>query len=296
MPLHFTVSPNENALRLGVFLRRRGASVACVRSVKFCEDGLLVNGVRRRTSWPLVAGDVVSITLPPEEYSALPQELPLEIVYESPRAMVINKPAGMVMHPTRSHHDGTLANAFCGEMRRRGQVAAFRCAGRLDVNTSGLVVCAMDAFAAPVLAAGLQKTYTALVGGRLPLGDGVIDAPLAPREDSVILQRVHPAGKPSVTKYTVLAACEEASLVQVRPQTGRTHQIRVHFAHLGHPLLGDELYGGACSRMQRHALHAGQVLFRQPGDEKTVPVCVQVPLPADMAQLVHTFGFDAAMF
>lgn len=290
MTLEFRVEPGEDGLCLGPFLRRRGVSLALVRSLKGVEGGLLVDGAPAHTNRKLAAGQLAGLGLPAETgCSAAPQNIPLELLYHSRDALVVNKPAGMVTHPGPSHRAGSLANAFCGMMQRQGLPAVFRPVGRLDADTSGLALMAMNAASAPLLARSLQKSYLALAGGRLPAGEGIIDAPLAPAPGSSVRQQVHPAGRPSTTRYRVLGSAGGGSLVLVRPQTGRTHQIRAHFAHLGFPLLGDALYGGERTLMRRHALHCAGIRFaelagNQPG--------LWRPLPNDMLAALHSLGLD----
>lgn len=289
--LHFMVEEEEEGIRLSSFLRRRGLSLSLVRRLKYEEQGILCGGERARTSRLLHAGERVSLTLPDEAPSVPGEAIPLSILYESPHALVIDKPAGLVMHPTRSHKSGTLANAFTALMEARGQAAAFRPVGRLDADTSGVVLCAMTPYAAPLLARGMKKRYLAIATGEMPEGPGEVDAPLAQRPDSAILQHVHPEGRASHTAFTVLGTGGtdglKASLLEVRPTTGRTHQIRAHLAHLGHPLLGDGLYGGDMSQLSRHALHCAVLDFAEPGGDAQT---VHAPLPADMAQVLGLLG------
>ncbi|MDL2253202.1 RluA family pseudouridine synthase [Ruminococcaceae bacterium OttesenSCG-928-I18] len=290
MVIVFDVMPEDDTGKLGVFLRRKGVSASLVRRLKYEPAGMMVDGRRAKTNQVLCRGQRVSITLPPDEVPlAQPEDLPMEVVYETPHAMVVNKPAGLVMHPTRSHSSGTLANAFAARMEKRETTCAFRPVGRLDANTSGLVLLAMNAYAAPLLAKGMRKTYLALVQGRV-WEDGVVDAPLSPSPDSVIAQQVHRQGSPSVTEYRVLQSEEEGSLLAFFPKTGRTHQIRVHMAHIGHPLLGDDLYGGDCHLMQRHALHCARLRFPQPQGHEAH---FFAPLPADMCAALSGIGLAA---
>ena len=170
---------------------------------------------------------------------------------------------------------------------------------RIDKDTSGLVLAAQNGYAAPLLAGRVEKLYYAVVEGELPLGPGVIDAPIGRQGGSIIGRCITPDGKPSRTEYTILKAENGLSLAACVPVTGRTHQIRVHFASIGHPLAGDDLYGGSRARIGRQALHCARQTFRVPRcetledgicieapvDETTLrTVTVESPLPADMAQ------------
>ncbi len=260
MHLCFEVSLAEEGMKLGPFLRRKGLSASLVRRLKYEENGLQVEAERAKTNLILKAGQEVCVQLPKDDMSVQAEKMALSIVYEDEHVMVLNKPAALVMHPTRSHKSGTLANGFAHLMQERSCSTTFRPIGRLDADTSGLVLCAMNACVAPQLAKSLHKMYVALIEGEVK-EDGVVKASLAQREDSAILQCVNPNGKPSETEYRVLAYSKTKSLVALLPKTGRTHQIRVHMAHLGHPLLGDELYGGAKIQISRHALHCQEISF-----------------------------------
>ncbi len=279
MEIFFT-SQEVEPIKLSLFLRRQGMSASLIRSVKFRENGITVNGKSAKTNQVILFGDAITVILPPEKNVVCPQEIPLEIVYESIHAMVLEKPAGLVMHPTLSHSEGTMANGFAALMNKRGQETAFRPIGRLDANTSGLVLTALNPFAAPIVSGNFSKMYIALVNGNLPSTHGVIDAPIDGCDDSAIKQRVIATGKPALTEYQVLSRSAKGALVAVWPKTGRTHQIRVHFAHIGNPLLGDWLYGSEEDSIKRHALHCAGLRFTEPGAE--CPQAIKSPLPEDM--------------
>ena len=289
-PVVFVVPKEETGITLSSFLRRRGVSLRMVRSLKYLPRGIVVNDKEAHTNHVLVQGDRVELgALHNEGLSARPEEIPLSIVYQSAEALVLNKPAGMVMHPGPSHHSGTLANAVCGLFHKQRKAGVFRPVGRLDGDTSGLVLCAANAASALILGKTLQKEYIALVGGYLPLGEGNITAPLGPKQGSAVAQAVRIDGRDSQTDYTVLATANEASLVSVKPRTGRTHQIRAHFAHLGNPLLGDAMYGGDTQVLHRHALHCARIHFDELCGNSPTFTC---PLPNDLGAVAAAFGFD----
>lgn len=263
--LVFEVPPREDGQRLGVFLRRAGVSASCIKAVKHQGQGFFVGEVPIHTDQPVHAGQRIRFALPPEPpTSVMPQPVPFTLVYESDFAAVVDKPAGLAVHPTLNHTDGTLANGWLYHLQQSGRDGVFRPTNRLDKNTSGLVLLAQNAYAAPGLAATARKCYLALAEGEMPPGPGSIDAPLGRRGDSIIGRCVRDDGKPSRTDYVVLAAAGGHSLVACLPRTGRTHQIRVHMAHIGHPLAGDSLYGGAETLLRRHALHCAVLAFAEP--------------------------------
>ena len=290
--LHFawTVAPQEANKYLRDFLRARGMTASLMRSIKPA-GGFFCGGAPIFTNQRVTAGQCISFELPPERSTEVcPQDLPLSVVYEDRHTMVLDKPAGMTVHPTRGYQDGTLANAFRGLMAKRGSGAPFRPINRLDRGVSGLVLCAMNAYAAPLLAASARKVYYAIAEGRVEAEEQVIDAPLAPMSDSIIRRCVRADGKPSRTACTVLARGGGHTLLRVVPLTGRTHQIRAHCAHIGHPLAGDDLYGGSTECLSRPALHCGVISFTVPETSKTCTV--RAPLPPDLCQFLDNCGIQ----
>ena len=286
--LAFPVAQSFDGYVLRDFLAKMGVSAGLARQVKRA-GGFFADGRPLRTCDRVAAGMTVRFALPPEPPTTVAAEdIPLRIAYESEHAVVLDKPAGMAVHPTLNYAGGTLANAWMGCLAARGETGVFRPVNRIDCNTSGLVLCAKNAFAAPLLAAQFQKVYRALVQGILPPGEGSITLPILRAEGSIICRRTGSEGKPSRTDYRVLASGGGHTMVRAVPVTGRTHQIRVHFAALGHPLAGDDLYGGSRALIGRQALHAEEITFRSPFAPQ--PVRVRAPLPADFAALLDAVG------
>lgn len=207
-------------------------------------DAIQVNGEPRRTNFPVKMGDLITVRLDEEtpEYPA--EDGPLTVLYEDDYLLVVDKPAGMLIHPSRSRFDGTLANYVAGYYRRTGQKCAFHPQTRLDRDTFGVVLLAKNAHIHALLQeTDVKKTYHAQVYGG-PEGDsGTIDAPIARRELPSLLRFVSPEGKPSLTEYRVLERRAHYTKLALRPVTGRTHQLRVHCAYMGFPILGDPQYG-----------------------------------------------------
>lgn len=302
MKLCFTVPPAADGVLLRTFLRQCGVSTELSRAVKFRSDGYFADGTPILANRPVHAGQVVSFALPPElTAGAVPEPTLIPaIVYEDAFAIVLDKPAGVAVHPTLNYGSGTLANGYAALMIQCGESPVFRAVNRIDKDTSGLVLAAKNAYAAPFLASKVQKVYYALVQGQLPLGQGVIDAPLGRQGDSIIGRCVRADGKASRTEYCITQYVQKnnLSVAACTPVTGRTHQIRVHFAHIGHPLAGDDLYGGARTLINRQALHCGGMHFTTPcGDlignsfffsenilQKEVSVMRE--LPVDMLSLI----------
>ena len=304
MRLYFTVPETpqtRNGALLRNFLRQCAVSTELARAVKFRGGGFFADREPILANRRVYPGQVVSFELPPEHDGVEPQpEIPVRVVYEDAFAVVLEKPPHLAVHPTLNYLRDTLANGYAAWAAQRGMSPVFRPVNRIDKDTSGLVLAAKNTYAAPLLAQNVEKLYYAVVEGELPLGPGVIDAPIGRRGDSIIGRCVTPEGKPSRTEYTIIKAEKGLSLAACVPVTGRTHQIRVHFAFIGHPLAGDDLYGGHRDRIGRQALHCAEQRFRVPvctglpdgirvevpvGEEVSRRITVKCPLPPDMAVL-----------
>ena len=212
-------------------------------------DAIRVNGQPQHTDFAVVPGDVITVALTEEapEYPA--QQGPLSILYEDDHILAVDKPAGMLIHPSHSQFDGTLANFVVGYYETTGQKSAFHPVTRLDRDTYGVVLLGKNSHIHTLLQmADVQKTYHALVFGGPERDTGIMDAPIARREPPSLLRCISPEGKPSVTEFAVLERHENTTLLALKPITGRTHQLRLHCSHWGYPILGDPQYGSEESR------------------------------------------------
>lgn len=246
--------------------------------LKHIENGITVDGKLVKARDILKGGDVVVLHLPDEECVEA-VSLPLDIVYEDDYIIVLNKPANMPVHPTHGHGTDTLANAVAAYMPN----VAFRPINRLDRDTTGLVLAAKDSFSAVRLQESAEKLYYAVCTGRLE-GEGTIDAPIRIKEGHGIQREVGEGGERSITHWRTLASSNEMSLVECRLETGRTHQIRVHFSsYMKKPLLGDDMYGGSREKIGRQALHCGFMAFEHPITGERIEL--KCPMPEDILSL-----------
>ncbi len=230
--------------RLSSFLREEMEMSAGLMNRLKWQDKLFVNGVPRHTDYPVAPGDVITVPLEEPEPSYPAQEGSLTILYEDEHILAVDKPAGMLIHPSRSQFTDTLANFVAGYYQKTGQAAAFHPVTRLDRDTFGVVLLGKNSHTHALLSQNpLEKTYEALVYGAPTQAEGVIDAPIARRPLPSLLRQVSPEGKPSLTRYRVLSRQEKTAVLALTPVTGRTHQLRVHCAYMGFPIVGDPQYG-----------------------------------------------------
>ena len=253
--------------RLSSFLRGEMRMSSSLMNKLKWGDGIRVNGEPQRTNYPVQPGDVITVRLDEEapEYPA--EEGPLTILYEDDHLLAVDKPAGMLIHPSRSKNVGTLANFVFGYYRKTGQNSAFHPMTRLDRDTFGIVLLAKNAHVHRLLQqCAVKKTYHAWVFGGPKADTGIIDAPIARREKPSLLRYVAPEGKPSVTEFRVLERAGAFTKLALHPVTGRTHQLRVHCAYRGFPILGDPQYGTEESRMglEHQQLCAKRLEFDHP--------------------------------
>ena len=286
MEITVDLRADETCPAKAYLMRTRGISSGLWKRIKH-SGTFAVNGVPAIAARTMLrAGDIVSYELPIVS-SVTPEQLPLSIVYEDNDLLVIDKPAGQLVHPTTKEAHGTVANAVLGLYTARGISLDFHPCHRLDRNTSGLLLIAKRPEVQHQIARThtLERTYLALIEGAITPTSGTIDAPIARALPSIILRHVAPDGKPARTHYETVWTNGEHTLLRLRLETGRTHQIRVHLAHLGYPLLGDDLYGGNTERIPRHALHSTRLTLSQPCTHEVLTITA--PLPEDMTEIVH---------
>ena len=282
----FLVSEDTKPCSIRNFLAQKGISLTNWRKIK--KDGtILVNGLPAPISQRIKPGDMVSFSAPVPVSSVLPEDGPLEIIYEDADLIIVDKPADMLVHPTVKSASHTLSNYLAGYYANNNIAAGIHPIFRLDRNTSGLVIFAKKPFIQHQLASGaIHKEYLALLKGTPPAKCGTIEAPIARKPDSIIERMVDSKdGKFARTDYKVLVQyAPELSLTQFILFTGRTHQIRVHSAYIGCPLVGDNLYGEP-GPQARHALHCWRLEFQHLLTGKVIKV--SSPLPADLLKIIN---------
>lgn len=260
-------------------------SARLVASLKAFPEGILLNGEHIRTVDRIHTGDVLTVNIPSGENSAECVEGKLDVVYEDDDLLIINKDPFTAIHPTHNHQGDTLANVVAWYLEKEGKSSVFRAVGRLDKGTSGLVIIALNSFAASRLSEeGVEKTYLAISDG-LFLDGGTIDKPIYRPDPMKTLRAVGNTGDRAVTHFEPIKNDGKRTLLKIRLETGRTHQIRVHFSSIGAPLTGDSMYGKESDDISRHALHCYEMKFCHPVTKKEI--VVRAELPDDMKKLVN---------
>ncbi len=296
--LTYTITAADAGLPINAYLKRQGYSSRNLIDLKKMPESILVNGQHKYQNVPLQVGDILTVRICEEASSEKisPVDLPLSIVYEDEDLLVVNKPAGMPIHPSMDNYENSLGNALAWYFEGQQKPFVFRCVNRLDKDTSGLTVIAKHMVSASILSsmvaskgnspAAFTREYYALVRGEVTPPSGIIDAPIARKEGS-ILERVvdFERGERAVTHYRVLTEKNGHSLISLQLETGRTHQIRVHMKHLGYPLIGDYLYNPDMERISRQALHSYRLSFVHPITRETMEFAS--PLPEDMEAVLR---------
>ena len=255
------------------------------------EQSILVNGNFTKPSTKIKKGDLIEVKIEEDMANFEPQDLNLDILYDDFDIIMVNKPPFMVVHPTKSHNDKTIANGVTDYIIKQNEKVKIRFVNRLDMNTSGLVIVAKNAYAHHTLSLDMgenkvEKKYITVVKGIVKDDFGTINVPIyRPTEDSV-KRVVDERGQASVTHYKVLERLNDATVLEVKLETGRTHQIRVHMAYIGHGIIGDELYGYVDEALiNRQALHAYSLVFEQPRTKEELKF--EAKLPKDIEELIQ---------
>lgn len=291
--LVYRVNPEEVGMTmLEVLSQSMDVSSRMIRRAK---DGksIQLNGNVVSVNAKVRKNDVITVLLEQEPNIFPPENIPIEVVFENQDLLVINKQPYFVVHPTKGHPDGTIGNGIAKHFEDQGFDGKIRFINRLDRDTSGLLLVAKNGYAQQIISNQMQadlveKRYMALVSGVVEKDSDTINLPIGRPDPEDLRRCVMADGQDSITHYEVVERYEEATLVKIRLETGRTHQIRVHFAHLGHPLIGDELYGCPSEKIKRQALHSYYLRFQLPRTREWVSL--EADLPFDFKALIQTMA------
>lgn len=289
--LTFLVTEEYNKVNALTFLKAKcKLSSRMITRLKREKNGILMDGKLLRTIDLVEKGKIVVINLPDESSQITPVKGELKIAYEDEYLLIVDKPPLMPVHPVKQHQNDTLANIVTFYQQNKGENYVFRAINRLDRDTSGLVLITKDRYCANKLKTGIHKEYYALCHGKIE-SNGTICAPIGLLEDSKMVRHVLTEGTPAITHYEVISSCEEFTFLKLVLETGKTHQIRCHMSHLGHPLLGDDLYGGLRKKISRQALHCGSMAFEHPVTGEKIDVKCDVPY--DMLSIIKASALHA---
>ena len=290
----YNITTEYNAYIIEKFLKAQGYSSSNITAIKKMPNNVVIDGEWVHMNYKLKTGDILTVNITEEASSEKipPIKMDLDIVYEDEDIIVINKPAGLPIHPSLNHYEDSLANGLAYYFKSQGKAFIFRCANRLDKNTSGLTVIAKHLVSGNILSTMVKnrefhREYYAIIRGSLEQPQGTIDAPIGRVDDSIITRCVDfEHGERAVTHYKVIDKKNDHSLLSINLETGRTHQIRVHLKYIGHPLIGDQLYNPDFEYMQRQALHSRKISFNHPITKKAMEFVA--PLPVDMQKLFNS--------
>lgn len=262
-------------------------SARLLKSLKRIENGITLNGEHIRTVDLLHAGDELKIEIPCPDGGIEPMDIPIDIIYEDDDLIAVNKGPFLACHPTHNHQGDTLANALAFYLKSKGKQSVFRAVGRLDKGTSGIVICALNKHSAAAIPNTVEKEYYAVVNGRTEKY-GTIDKPIYRPDPMKTLRAVGDQGDRAITHWEALATDGKISLVKIHLETGRTHQIRVHFSSIGMPLVGDSMYGTDSQGYGHQLLHCAKVSFVHPvtGERMTL----EAPMPEDMRKIADSLN------
>ncbi len=294
--LTYEISDDFDGKTVKELLKHNKISVAMTTKLKKKDNGIMLNGQRVFVTAKLSKGDILELLTESEEAFSefiYPTEGYLDIIYEDEDFLVINKPPYLPVHPSKGHPYDSLANIVAYYYKQKNQNFTFRCVNRLDKDTSGVTIIAKNAYAHELMRRlnvenKIHKTYYAIVHGKPIPSSGKIDLPIYRPEEATIKRIVDLKGKQAITVYETVKSNEKLSLVKINLITGRTHQIRVHFSHIGHPLAGDFLYGDENDGIiARQALHCGEINFVHPVSGKSM--VLKAELPNDMTKIERNF-------
>lgn len=258
--------------------------------------GIKVNNEVVNINYIVKTGDILELSVFDQSTDEiLPEKIDINIIFEDEELLVINKPPGMIVHPTSFHQYGTLANAVMYYYNSIRLSTKFRPVNRLDKDTSGIIIIAKSQLSHSIISQQMQKNifkkeYIAVVHNEITEKCGTIDLPIGRNPDSLIERMISSNGQNAVTEYEALAVNNLASVVKIRLITGRTHQIRVHFNHIGHPLFGDSLYGSVDNEIGRQALHCRKICFNHP--KLNEPLMFECKIPNDIIDLLNKLNLD----
>lgn len=291
--IDYIIDEDNAGLRVEQFLRRKRYSGQNLSEIKRMPKSILVNGVHYYMRQELSTGDHLQVRICETQNSEKipPTKLPLDIIYEDEDLLVLNKPAGMPIHPSLNNYTNSMANALAYYFQSQGKPFIFRCCNRLDRDTSGLTIVSKHLVSGSILSdmtkyREVHREYLAIARGSVTPSEGTIQAPLGRKEGTIIERTVDwEHGEDAVTHYKVVKEANGHSLVSLRLETGRTHQIRIHMKYLGYPLIGDYLYNPDMEYMTRQALHSHHMEFTHPitGEHMSFTA----PLPEDMARVMQ---------
>ena len=291
--IDYIIDEDSAGLRVEQFLRRKRYSGQNLSEIKRMPKSILVNGVHYYMRQELSKGDHLQVRICETQNSEKipPTKLPLDIIYEDEDLLVLNKPAGMPIHPSLNNYTNSIANALAYYFQSQGKPFIFRCCNRLDRDTSGLTIVSKHLVSGSILSdmtkyREVHREYLAIARGSVTPSEGTIQAPLGRKEGTIIERTVDwEHGEDAVTHYKVVKEANGHSLVSLRLETGRTHQIRIHVKYLGYPLIGDYLYNPDMEYMTRQALHSHHMEFTHPitGEHMSFTA----PLPEDMARVMQ---------
>ncbi|WP_077370036.1 RluA family pseudouridine synthase [Anaerosalibacter sp. Marseille-P3206] len=253
------------------------------------DKAIFLNGKPVKNTSIASVGDIISIVMGDEIDDTIPEPIPLDIVYEDYDLLIFNKKPNMVVHPTKSHQSGTVSNGISYYYKQKNIKKKIRFVNRLDMDTSGVLIVAKNSFSHQQLAIQFQensvtKKYIAIVDGLVENDNDIIDLPIGREEDKSVKKVVTDDGKRAITEYNVKERYKNATLLEVQIYTGRSHQIRVHLNHIGHPIIGDVLYNKPSEYIGRQALHANYIKFKHPRTQEDMEFIA--PLPEDMTKLI----------